>query len=29
MHVIGVKIIGRNLLLAVWFVVHPVHVWVK
>src|SRR5260370_1214251 len=29
MHVTGVKIIGRNLLLAVWFVARPVHIWVK
>ncbi len=29
MHVTGVRIIGKNLLVAVWFVVHPVHIWVK
>jgi len=28
-HVIGVKISGKNLVLAVWFVVRPVHIWVK
>ena len=28
MHVTGVKIIGRNLLVAVWFVARPVHIWV-
>ena len=28
-HVTGVKIIGKNLLLAVWFVARPVHIWVK
>jgi Baseplate J-like protein len=29
MHVSGVKIIGKNLLVAVWFVARPVHIWVK
>lgn len=29
MHVTGVTIIGKNLLLAVWFVARPVHIWVK
>jgi hypothetical protein len=29
MHVTGVKIIGKNLLVAVWFVARPVHIWVK
>jgi hypothetical protein len=29
MHVTGVKIIGKNLLLSVWFVARPVRVWVK
>jgi hypothetical protein len=29
MHVTGVKINGRNLLVAVWFVARPVHSWVK
>ena len=29
MHVTGVKIIGKNLLLSVWFVARPVHIWVK
>jgi len=28
-HVTGVKITGKNVLLAVWFVVRPVHIWVK
>lgn len=28
-HVTGVKIIGKNLLLAVWFVVRPLYIWVK
>ena len=28
-HVTGVKIIGKNLLLDVWFVVRPIHIWVK
>jgi len=28
-HVTGVKITGKSLLLAVWFVAHPVHIWVK
>src|SRR5260370_3121756 len=28
-HVTGVMIQGKNLLLAVWFVVRPVHIWVK
>jgi hypothetical protein len=28
-HVAGVKIIGKNLVLAVWFVMRPVHIWVK
>jgi hypothetical protein len=28
-HVTGIKIIGKNLLLAVWFVARPVHIWVK
>jgi Baseplate J-like protein len=29
MHVTGVKIIGKSLLLTVWFVARPVHIWVK
>jgi Baseplate J-like protein len=29
MHVTSVKIIGKNLLLAVWFVVRPSRMWVK
>ncbi len=29
MHVTGVTIVGKNLLLAVWFVARPVHIWVK
>ena len=29
MHVTGATIRGRNLLLAVWFVARPVHIWVK
>ena len=29
MHVSGATIIGKNLLLAVWFVARPVHIWVK
>jgi hypothetical protein len=29
MHVTGVTIIGKNLLVAVWFVARPVHIWVK
>ncbi len=29
MHVAGVKIIGKNLLLTIWFVARPVHIWVK
>ena len=29
MHVTGINIIGKNLLLAVWFVARPVHIWVK
>jgi hypothetical protein len=29
MHVTGVKIIGKNLLVAVWFVARPVRIWVK
>jgi len=29
MHVTGVKIIGKNLLLAVWFVARPMHIWVR
>ena len=28
-HVTGVRIIGKNLLLAVWFVARPIHIWVK
>ena len=28
-HVTGVKIIGKNILLAVWFEARPVHIWVK
>ncbi len=28
-HVTGVKIIGKNLLIDVWFVVHPIRIWVK
>ncbi len=28
-HVTAVKIIGKNLLLAVWFVARPVRIWVK
>ena len=29
MHVTGITIIGKNLLLAVWFVARPVRIWVK
>ena len=29
MHVTGVTIIGKNLLLSVWFVARPIHIWVK
>ena len=29
MHVTGVRIQGKNLVLTVWFVVRPVHIWVK
>jgi hypothetical protein len=29
MHVTGVRIIGKNLLLHVWFVARPVRIWVK
>src|SRR5258708_35344 len=29
MHATEVTIIGKNLLLAVWFVARPVHIWVK
>jgi hypothetical protein len=29
MHVTGVRIIGRNLLLSVWFVPRPTRLWVK
>ena len=29
MHVTGVRIQGKNLLVTVWFVVRPVHIWVK
>jgi hypothetical protein len=29
MHVTGIKIIGKNLLLSVWFVPRPVRYWVK
>ncbi len=28
-HVTGVRIIGKNLLIDVWFVARPVHIWVK
>jgi hypothetical protein len=28
-HVTGVKIIGKNLLIDVWFVARPAHIWVK
>jgi hypothetical protein len=28
-HVTSIKIIGKNLIVAVWFVVRPVHIWVK
>ena len=28
-HVTGVKIIGENLLIDVWFVMRPMHIWVK
>jgi hypothetical protein len=28
-HVTGVRIVGKNLLIDVWFVVHPIHIWVK
>jgi hypothetical protein len=28
-HVTGVKLIGKNLLLTVWFIPRPAHVWVK
>ena len=29
MHVTGVKVTGKNLLISVWFIVRPVHIWVK
>ena len=29
LHVTGVRIQGKNLVLAVWFVARPVHIWVK
>jgi len=29
MHVTGVRLQGKNLVLTVWFVVRPVHIWVK
>ena len=29
MHVTRVRIIGKNLLLDVWFIPHPVHIWLK
>jgi hypothetical protein len=29
MHITGVRIIGKNLLLDVWFVTRPIRVWVK
>jgi Baseplate J-like protein len=29
MHVTGVRIQGKNLLVAVWFVARPIHIWVK
>ena len=29
MHITGVTIVGKNLLLAVWFVARPVRIWVK
>jgi hypothetical protein len=29
MHVTGISIIGKNLLLTVWFVARPVRIWVK
>jgi len=29
MHVTGIKIIGKNLLVAVWFVARPLRIWVK
>jgi len=29
MHVTGVRIIGKNLLIEVWFVAHPTRIWVK
>ncbi len=29
MHVTGVMVIGKNLLVVVWFVARPVHIWVK
>jgi hypothetical protein len=28
-HVTGIRIIGRNLLLSVWFIPHPIRYWVK
>jgi len=28
-HVTGIKLAGKNLLVAVWFVVRPAHIWVK
>ena len=28
-HVTEVKVIGKNLLVAVWFIARPVHIWVK
>jgi hypothetical protein len=29
MHVTGVRIIGKNLLIDVWFVAYQEHIWVK
>jgi hypothetical protein len=28
-HVTGVRIVGKNLILSVWFVARPMHIWVK
>jgi len=28
-HITGVRIIGKNLLLTVWFIPRPAHIWVK
>jgi hypothetical protein len=28
-HVTGIKLLGKNLLLSVWYVARPTHIWVK